>query len=149
MTGVWRRSGLLRNTTPSSLKRVRWAAIIPPSRRLDFPRDAFAGTSCQATIGVVPPGRAARHFATASSESLFANCPGGYGVIEYEGRRGGLGQDAKQIPIYAIREGCSVRRRCRRYRWFLSLRGSSVSAERRSSGTAGAIKPGTNNSPNC
>src|ERR1700722_575546 len=30
-------------------------------------RDAFPGTSCQATIGVVPPGRAGRHFATASS----------------------------------------------------------------------------------
>src|ERR1700722_3201608 len=29
-------------------------------------RDAFPGTSCQATIGVVPPGRADRHFATAS-----------------------------------------------------------------------------------
>jgi hypothetical protein len=29
--------------------------------------DAFPGTSCQATIGVVPPGRAGRHFATASS----------------------------------------------------------------------------------
>ena len=27
----------------------------------------FPGTSCQATIGVVPPGRAGRHFATASS----------------------------------------------------------------------------------
>src|SRR3984957_13563693 len=30
-------------------------------------RDAFPGTSCQATIGVVPPGRDGRHFATASS----------------------------------------------------------------------------------
>src|SRR5580700_10717786 len=30
-------------------------------------RDAFPGTSCQATIGVVPTGRAGRHFATASS----------------------------------------------------------------------------------
>jgi hypothetical protein len=30
-------------------------------------RDAFPGTSCQATIGLVPPGRAGRHFATASS----------------------------------------------------------------------------------
>ena len=30
-------------------------------------RDAFPGTSCQATIGIVPPGRAGRHFATASS----------------------------------------------------------------------------------
>src|ERR1700736_5038380 len=30
-------------------------------------RDAFPGTSCQATIGVVPTGRACRHFATASS----------------------------------------------------------------------------------
>src|SRR5271170_3130365 len=29
-------------------------------------RDAFPGTSCQATIGVVPTGRAFRHFATAS-----------------------------------------------------------------------------------
>src|SRR3984893_9083963 len=29
-------------------------------------RDAFPGTSCQATIGVVPTGRACRHFATAS-----------------------------------------------------------------------------------
>jgi hypothetical protein len=29
-------------------------------------RDVFPGTSCQATIGVVPPGRAGRHFATAS-----------------------------------------------------------------------------------
>ena len=29
-------------------------------------RDAFPGTSCQATIGVVPPGRACRHFATAT-----------------------------------------------------------------------------------
>src|SRR5271154_4678580 len=30
-------------------------------------RDAFPGTSCQATIGVVPTGRACRHFATASN----------------------------------------------------------------------------------
>jgi hypothetical protein len=30
-------------------------------------RDAVPGTSCQATIGVVPTGRACRHFATASS----------------------------------------------------------------------------------
>src|SRR5580700_281139 len=30
-------------------------------------RDAFPGTSCQATIGVVSMGRACRHFATASS----------------------------------------------------------------------------------
>src|SRR3984893_5791454 len=29
-------------------------------------RDAFPGTSCQATVGVVPTGRACRHFATAS-----------------------------------------------------------------------------------
>ena len=28
-------------------------------------RDAFLGTSCQATIGVVPTGHAGRHFATA------------------------------------------------------------------------------------
>jgi hypothetical protein len=28
-------------------------------------REAFPGTSCQATIGVVPPGRTGRHFATA------------------------------------------------------------------------------------
>src|ERR1700732_1960906 len=69
-------------------------------------RDAFPGTSCQATIGVVPPGRAGRHFATASSESLLrivpeGRCdrslarsgknatqksrPVGYGVIEYQG----------------------------------------------------------------
>jgi hypothetical protein len=32
-----------------------------------FSRDAFPGTSCQATIGVVPTGRAGRHLATASS----------------------------------------------------------------------------------
>ncbi|HKM59137.1 MAG TPA: hypothetical protein VJX28_10330, partial [Chthoniobacterales bacterium] len=31
-------------------------------------RDAVPGTSCQATIGVVPTGRACRHFATASSQ---------------------------------------------------------------------------------
>src|ERR1700692_973924 len=30
-------------------------------------RDAFPGTSCQATIGAVPTGRAGRHFTTASS----------------------------------------------------------------------------------
>src|ERR1700734_3896197 len=30
-------------------------------------RDAFPSTSCQATIGVVPTGRAGKHFATASS----------------------------------------------------------------------------------
>src|SRR5580704_7048888 len=30
-------------------------------------RDAFPGSSCQATIGVVPTGRAGRHFATASN----------------------------------------------------------------------------------
>ena len=30
-------------------------------------RDAFPGTSCQATIGAVPTGRAGRHFVTASS----------------------------------------------------------------------------------
>src|SRR5580692_2426518 len=40
-------------------------------------RDAFPGTSCQATIGVVPPGRAGRHFATASSESLLRIVPEG------------------------------------------------------------------------
>src|SRR5271169_6444689 len=33
-------------------------------------RDAFPGTSCQATIGVVPTGRACRHFATASLQEL-------------------------------------------------------------------------------
>jgi hypothetical protein len=31
--------------------------------------DAFPGTSCQATIGVVPTGRSCRHFATASNSS--------------------------------------------------------------------------------
>src|SRR3984957_11076523 len=40
-------------------------------------RDAFPGTSCQATIGVVPPGRAGRHFATASSQSLLRIVPEG------------------------------------------------------------------------
>src|SRR6202035_2843292 len=40
-------------------------------------REAFPGTSCQATIGVVPPGRAGRHFATASSESLLRIVPEG------------------------------------------------------------------------
>ena len=30
------------------------------------------GTSCQATIGVVPTGRACRHFATASSQLVIA-----------------------------------------------------------------------------
>src|ERR1700722_8263761 len=37
-------------------------------------RDAFPGTSCQATIGVVPPGRAGRHFATASQHLAKACC---------------------------------------------------------------------------
>src|SRR3984893_8285380 len=36
-------------------------------------RDAFPGTSCQATIGVVPTGRACRHFATASSPLCVRN----------------------------------------------------------------------------
>jgi hypothetical protein len=33
----------------------------------DLSRDAFPGTSCQATISVVPTGRAGKHFATASN----------------------------------------------------------------------------------
>src|ERR1700722_5573145 len=37
-------------------------------------RDGFPGTSCQATIGVVPPGRAGRHFATASRHLAKACC---------------------------------------------------------------------------
>src|ERR1700722_19275958 len=75
-------------------------------------RDAFPGTSCQATIGVVPPGRAGRHFAKASNESLLrivpeGRCdrslarsawknatpksrPVGHGMIGYEGRPGRL-----------------------------------------------------------
>src|ERR1700729_1234857 len=85
--------------------------IIPYPTGRFLSRDAFPGTSCQATIGIVPPGRAGRHFATASSESLLrivpeGRCdrslarsawknvtqksrPVGYGVIEYEGRRRG------------------------------------------------------------
>src|SRR5271166_176711 len=35
-------------------------------------RDAFPGTSCQATIGVVPTGRACRHFALARSFATVA-----------------------------------------------------------------------------
>jgi hypothetical protein len=35
-------------------------------------RDAFPGTSCQATIGVVPTGHADRHFARVSSEARIA-----------------------------------------------------------------------------
>jgi hypothetical protein len=33
----------------------------------------FPGTSCQATIGVVPTGRGCSHFATASSSALIAD----------------------------------------------------------------------------
>jgi hypothetical protein len=104
------------------------AVLNRPRRRPSYPiipypteRDAFPGTSCQATIGVVPTGRAGRHLAAASSESLLPNVPEGrcdhslarsawknatqksrpvgYGVIEYEGRRRGregLGQDANR-----------------------------------------------------
>src|ERR1700722_8786564 len=78
-------------------------------------RDAFPGTSCQATIGVVPPGRAGRHFATASQHLAKACCelsrrdgaivalarsawknatqksrPVGHGMLGYEGRPGRL-----------------------------------------------------------
>ena len=35
-------------------------------------RDAFPGTSCQATIGVVPPGHAGRHFATALAKYSYS-----------------------------------------------------------------------------
>jgi hypothetical protein len=37
----------------------------------DLSRDAFPGTSCLATIGVVATGRACRHFATASGQKAF------------------------------------------------------------------------------
>jgi hypothetical protein len=55
-------------------------------------RDAFPGTSCRATVGVVPPGGAGKHFATAFNQQpvpLLAvpaeffllnpdSCPGGF-----------------------------------------------------------------------
>jgi hypothetical protein len=45
--------------------------IIPyPTGR--FSRDAFPGTSCQATIGVVPTGHAGRHFATALAKYSYS-----------------------------------------------------------------------------
>ena len=47
-----------------------WSSLVPDHTvpyGTVLSREAFPGTSCQATIGVVPPGRAGRHFATASS----------------------------------------------------------------------------------
>src|SRR5271166_1629240 len=48
---------------------VRTDSMIVPYGTV-LSRDAFPGTSCQATIGVVPTGRACRHFATASLQEL-------------------------------------------------------------------------------
>jgi hypothetical protein len=47
-----------------------WSSFVPDHTvpyGTALSRDAFPGTSCQATIGVVPPGRAGRHLATASN----------------------------------------------------------------------------------
>jgi hypothetical protein len=48
--------------------RTLWDGSFEPFGALSLAqgRDAFPGTSCQTTIGVVPTGRASRHFATAS-----------------------------------------------------------------------------------
>src|ERR1700735_5774053 len=94
------------------------------------------GTSCQATIGVAPPGRAGRHFATASSESLLrivpeGRCdrslarsawknatqksrPVGYGMIGYEGRPGQLSRalNTYQYLYCAASEGAITRVGC-------------------------------------
>jgi hypothetical protein len=66
--GVGADSGTLRREIPQGLAAP--AHTVPYGTVLS--RDAIPGTSCQATIGVVPPGHGSRHVATALARAKLA-----------------------------------------------------------------------------